>query len=190
MKRRDFGKALVGGAVGASLSSLMTGTPLALGQHIPDYGPLKPVTPKRNLKMHLGSDYHVIEGASIFSKENLEYNVRFGVKSISPDPDQEAHRGKPRPPGGGGGDFIPIEGPVEGGAFDLDLLKRMKDSCDAAGIWLEGLRMDSGYIILKQKSDQDKKIDQISENIRQAPQVDVHLISQPGRMIPILRKGR
>ena len=107
MKRRDFGKALVGGAVGASLSSLMTGTPLALGQHIPDYGPLKPVTPKKNLKMHVGSDYHVIEGPSIFSKENLEYNVRFGVKSINPDPDQEAHRGKPHLRDSGGGDFIP-----------------------------------------------------------------------------------
>jgi mannonate dehydratase len=189
MKRRDFGKSLVGSAVGVGLSTLIPGTKLAVGQHVPDYGPLKPVTPKKNLKMHVGSDYHVIEGPSIFSKENLEYNVRFGVKSISPDPDLEAHRGKPRPSGSAGGDFIPIEGPVEGGAFDLDLLKRMKDNCDAAGIWLEGLRMDSGYIILKQKSDQDKKIDQISENIRKAAQVDVHLISQHWTMIPIRRNG-
>ena len=189
MKRRDFGKALAGGAVGVGLSTLIPATPLAFGQHIPDYGPLKPVTPKRNLKMHVGSDYHVIEGASIFGKENLEYNLRFGVKSISPDPDTEAHRGKPRTQASRGGDFIPMEGPVEGGAFDLDLLKRMKDSCDQAGIWLEGLRMDSGYIVLKQKSDQDKKIDQISENIRKAAQVNVHLISQHWTMIPIRRNG-
>ena len=189
MKRRDFGKALVGSAVGAGLSTLIPGTKLAVGQHVPDYGRLKPVTPKKNLKMHVGSDYHVIEGPSIFSKENLEYNVRFGVKSMSPDPDLEAHRGNPRPSGSAGGDFIPIEGPVEGGAFDLDLLKKLKDNCDAAGIWLEGLRMDSGYIILKQKPDQDKKIDQISENIRKAAQVDVHLISQHWTMIPIRRNG-
>ena len=84
MKRRDFGKALVGGTVGVGLSTLIPATRLAVGQHVPGYGPLKPVTPKKNLKMHVGSDYHVIQGPAIFSKENLEYNVRFGVKSISP----------------------------------------------------------------------------------------------------------
>jgi hypothetical protein len=70
MKRRDFGKALVGGAVGVGLSTLIPATKLAVGQHVPDYGPLKPVTPKKNLKMHVGSDYHVIEGPTIYSKEN------------------------------------------------------------------------------------------------------------------------
>jgi mannonate dehydratase len=190
MLRRDFGKALVGGAVGMGLGTLIPGAPSALGQHTPDYGPLKTPTPRKNLKMHVGADYHVMEGkTSLTSKENLEYNLRFGVKSISPDPDQEFHRGKPRPPGARGGDgFIPAEGPM-GGAFDMDLLKRMKDDCDKAGVWLEGFRMDSGYIVLKDKSDQDKKIDQICDNVRKAAQVDVHIISQHWTMIPIRRNG-
>jgi len=41
-----------------------------------------------------GADYHVMEGKTLTSRENLEYNLRLGVKSISPDPDEEAHRGK------------------------------------------------------------------------------------------------
>jgi mannonate dehydratase len=197
MLRRDFGKALVGSAVGAGLSTLIpgAGVPSALGQHTPDYGTLKPMTPRKNLKMHVGGDYHVCEGKSFTGKENLLYTARFGVKSISPNPEEEAVRrnGRPRPaPGanarnGGGGEISP-EGPMAG-AWDMDLLKTMKDECDSAGVWLEGLRMDSGYIVLKNKSDQDKKLDQICENVRKASQVDVHLISQHWTMIPIRRNG-
>jgi mannonate dehydratase len=134
--------------------------------------------------MHVGADYHVIEGKTLTSKENLEYNLRFGVKSISPDPDQEAHRGKATH----GEGFIPAEGPL-GGAFDPDILKQMKDNCDAVGMWLEALRMDSGYIILKDPSDQDRKLDQICDNVRKAAQVDVRIISYHWTMIPIRRNG-
>ena len=128
MQRRDFGKALIGGAVGAALGGLTDSAP-AFGQ------PQKKLTPRRNTKMHVGADYHVIEGSTLTGKENLEYNLRFGVKSISPDPDQEAHRGKAAHFDA----FIPAEGPL-GGAFDADVLKQMKDDCDAVGMWLEALR--------------------------------------------------
>jgi mannonate dehydratase len=177
MQRRDFGKALIGGAVGAALGGLTEVAP-AFGQ------PQKKLTPRRNTKMHVGADYHVIEGKTLTSKENLEYNLRFGVKSISPDPDQEAHRGK----AGHFDAFIPAEGPL-GGAFDPDVLKQMKDNCDAVGMWLEALRTDSGYIILKDPSDQDRKLDQICENVRKAAQVDVRIISYHWTMIPIRRNG-
>ena len=177
MQRRDFGKALVSGAVGAALGGFTDAAP-AFGQ------PQKNLTPRRNTKMHVGADYHVIEGKTLTSKENLEYNLRFGVKSISPDPDQEAHRGKATHFDA----FIPTEGPL-GGAFDADVLKQMKDNCDAVGMWLEALRMDSGYIILKDPSDQDRKLDQICENVRKAAQVDVHIISYHWTMIPIRRNG-
>ena len=181
MQRRDFGKALVGSVVGAGLSSLaIPGTALAQAAG-------KPLTHKKNTKMHVGADYHVKQGHSITGKQNLDYNLRFGVKSISPDPDQEFHLDKPRS-GHGGGDFIPAEGPL-GGAFDVDLLKRMKEDCDKAGVWLEGFRMDSGYIVLKKGSDRDKKLDQICDNVRKAAQVDVHIISQHWTMIPIRRNG-
>ena len=121
MQRREFGKALIGSAVGAALGSFTDAAP-AFGQ------PQKKLAPKRNTKMHVGADYHVIEGKTLTSKENLEYNLRFGVKSISPDPDQEAHRGKATH----GEGFIPAEGPL-GGAFDPDVLQQMKDNCDAVG---------------------------------------------------------
>ena len=177
MQRRDFGKALIGSAVGATLGSFTDAAP-AFGQ------PQKKFMPKRNTKMHVGADYHVIEGKTLTSKENLEYNLRFGVRSISPDPDQEAHRGK----AAHGEGFIPAEGPL-GGAFDADVLKQMKDNCDAVGMWLEALRMDSGYIILKDPSDQDRKLDQICDNVRKAAQVDVRIISYHWTMIPIRRNG-
>jgi hypothetical protein len=57
---------------------------------------------------------------------------------MSPDRDQEAHRGKATHFDA----FIPAEGPL-GGAFDPDVLKQMKDNCDAVGMWLEALRTDS-----------------------------------------------
>jgi mannonate dehydratase len=136
------------------------------------------------MKMHVGADYHVIEGKTLTSKENLEFNLRLGVKSISPDPDQEAHRGK----AGHFDAFIPAEGPL-GGAFDPDVLKQMKDNCDAVGMWLEAFRTDSGYIILKDPSDQDRKLDQICDNVRKAAQVDVRIISYHWTMIPIRRNG-
>jgi mannonate dehydratase len=65
----------------------------------------------------------------------------------------------------------------------------MKDDCDKADVWLEGFRMDSGYIVLKKGSDRDKKLDQICDNVRKAAQVDVHIISQHWTMIPIRRNG-
>jgi mannonate dehydratase len=177
MQRRDFGKALIGGAVGVALGGLADAAP-AFGQ------PQKKLIARKNTKMHVGADYHVIEGTTLTSKENLEYNLRFGVKSISPDPDQEAHRGK----GARFDAFIPVEGPL-GGAFDTDVLKQMKDNCGAVGMWLEALRTDSGYIILKDPSDQDKKLDQICDNVRKAAQIDVRIISYHWTMIPIRRNG-
>src|ERR1700691_3165669 len=49
--------------------------------------------------------------------------------------------------------------------------------------------MDSGYIIVKDPSDQDRKLDQICEDVRKAAQIDVHIISYHWTMIPIRRNG-
>ncbi|HEV2275880.1 MAG TPA: mannonate dehydratase [Acidobacteriaceae bacterium] len=144
--------------------------------------------------MHVGADYHVVEGDNIVSRENLEYNLRFGVKHISPDPDMvlEGAGRVSRPHGSSdasGGAFIAAEGP-SGGAFDLDKLKRMKDACDAAGMTIEGFRMDSGYIVMKPGPERERKLDQIMENIRKTSMVEVGLISQHWTMIPIRRNGK
>lgn len=176
MHRRDFGKALMGSAAGAGLGAL---TNIGTAAQTPAR-----LTPRKNTRMHVGSDYHVIEGGkSITSPENLNYNLRFGVKSLSPDPVFEAHLNLQHDY-----TFIAPEGPM-GGAFDLDILKRMKDDCDRAGMRLEAFRMDSGYILLRDPAEQDRKLDQVCDNIRKTAQVDVHIVSQHWTMIPIRRNG-
>jgi mannonate dehydratase len=185
MKRRDFGKALVGTVFSAGMA----------GTAIPEIAAGQTKTtrvPRKNTKMHVGADYHVVAGDSITGRENLEYNLRFGVKHISPDPDlADRRQNRGGRPGDGaiqGGDFIPAEGPM-GGAFNLEKLKRMRDDCDKVGMTIEGFRMDSGYIVMKAGPDREKKLDQICENIRKTSQVGVGLISQHWTMIPIRRNG-
>jgi mannonate dehydratase len=184
MQRRDFGKAVVGGVVGAGFSGLaVSGTASA-----------KANKPRKNTQMHPGADYHVVAGNGITSKENIQYNLRWGVKHISPDPDLAGEVGQPAKPiadssSGGGGEFIPAEGPM-GGAFDLEKLKRMRDAFDKFGMAIEAFRMDSGYILLKPGSDRERKLDQICENIRKSAQVGVGIISQHWTAIPIRRNGK
>jgi mannonate dehydratase len=189
MKRRDFGKALFGTVAGAGLSSY----PLSRIASAQQAAKARPH--KKNLKMHVGADYHVIEGDNIISRENLNYNLRCGVTHISPDPDMVVegnHIPMPASAAGSskrrGGDFIPAEGPM-GGAFDLDKLKRMRDACDSMGMTIEGFRMDSGYIVMKPGPDRERKLDQICDNIRKAREVGVGLISQHWTAIPIRRNG-
>src|ERR1035438_8094387 len=72
MRRRDFGKAILGTIAGAGLSAcvlpeLASAQTAAARPH------------KKNLKMHVGADYHVIEGNNIISRENINYNLRCGV---------------------------------------------------------------------------------------------------------------
>jgi mannonate dehydratase len=183
MRRRDFGKALIGAATGASLSisapaAREAAEPIAARSH------------KKNTKMHVSSDYHVIEGKEFISKENIDYNLRFGITHINPDPVMmSAGSGPPRSaPKSGWGDFIAPEGP-QAGAFDLEALKRMRDVCDNMGMTIEGFRMDSGYIVMKPGPERDRKLDQICDNIRKARTLGVGLISQHWTAIPIRRNG-
>jgi mannonate dehydratase len=188
MRRRDFGKVILGTIAGASLSSSAS----------PEIESAQQATTrhhKKNLKMHVGADYHVVEGSNIISRENLNYNLRCGVTHISPDPDMVVegnHSPMSASTAGSskrrGGDFIPAEGPM-GGAFDLDNLKRMRDACDSMGMTIEGFRMDSGYIVLKPGADRERKLDQICDNIRKTHEVGVGLISQHWTAIPIRRNG-
>ena len=80
MRRRDFGKGFLGAAAVTSLS----GFPRMV------QGAVQPERAKRphrkNLKMHVSTDYHVVEGKEFISKENFDYNLRFGVRHINPDP--------------------------------------------------------------------------------------------------------
>ena len=69
MKRREFGKGLVGGAIGTQIAAAQ----LAQSAR----------TPRRNTLMRVGGDYHSVAGSGIASKENLEYSLRYGVKHLT-----------------------------------------------------------------------------------------------------------
>jgi len=184
MQRRVFGKMVLGATAGASFS----------GSHGAGEGHAQaaPATRehRKNAKMHVSSDYHVVAGNQFISKENIDYNLRCGITHINPEPVRlAAGSGPPKVSAESGwGDFIAPEGP-QAGAFDLDALKRMRDVCDSMGMTIESFRMDSGYIVMKPGPERDRKLDQICENIRKTRAVGVGLISQHWTAIPIRRNG-
>ena len=156
MKRREFGQKFVSGAIGAGIaSSSAPGTASAQA----------PRAPTKNTLMHVGGDYHSVAGSGITSKENLEYNLRYGVKHLTVSV-------RKRPPDGG---------------WDLDELKRMKDDCDKYGVTFEAIRMDADYITLRKGPERDRELDNIIGNIQKASQVGVKIITYHWTVIPIRR---
>ena len=114
--------------------------------------------------MHVGGDYHSVAGSSITSKENLEYNLRYGVKHLTAQVRKRA-----------------------GGGWDADELKKMRDDCDRAGVVFEAIRMDADYIALRKGADRDREIATILENISKASQAGVKVITYHWTLIPIRR---
>src|SRR5579885_2276380 len=99
MQRREFVQKLASSAMGARV-----GASLAPAAAAP-----KPArAPRKNLLMHVGGDYHSVAGPGITSKENLEYNLRYGVRHLT----------------------VQVRKRSPDGAWDLDDLKKMKDDCD------------------------------------------------------------
>jgi mannonate dehydratase len=115
--------------------------------------------------MHVGGDYHSVAGPDIASRENLEYNLRYGVKHLT------AQVRKRTPDGG----------------WDPDELKRMRDACDKYGVMLEAIRMDAGYINQRPGAERDRELDNIIGNIQKASQVGVRIITYHWTVIPIRR---
>jgi mannonate dehydratase len=150
MKRREFGGKLAGGAAGIGLAGSLAGAARA---------------PRRNTLMHVGGDYHSIAGSGVTSKENLEYNLRYGVRHLT------AQVGKRSRDGG----------------WDPDELKRMKDDCDKHGVVFEAIRMDAGYIALRKGPERDRELDNVIGNIRKASAVGVKIITHHWTVIPIRR---
>src|SRR6516162_9915289 len=107
MKRRDFGGTLAGGIVGAGVAASTAAAQA-------------PRARRKNTLMHVGGDYHSVAGSSLTSKENLEYNLRYGVKHLTVQPWQNRR---------GGGETSDRSAGFTG-RWDLDGLKRMKDDCD------------------------------------------------------------
>ena len=156
MKRREFGAKLVGGAfAGAGTGGLSLSRP----------APARPARALRNTLMHVGGDYHSVAGSGITSKENLEYNLRHGVKHLT----------------------VQVRKHSQDGGWDLDELKKMKDDCDGYGVSLEAIRMDADYIALRKGPERDRKLDSILGNIQKAAQVGVRIITYHWTVIPIRR---
>src|SRR5438128_11819502 len=108
MQRREFGQKLVRSAIGAGIAgSSAPGTTSAQAAR----------APRRNTLMHVGGDYHSVAGSHITSKENLEYNLRYGVKHLT----------------------VLVRKRSPDGGWDLDELKKMKDDCDHYGVNLEAI---------------------------------------------------
>ncbi len=128
-------------------------------------------TPRKNTLMHAGGDYHSVAGNGITSKENLEFNLRHGVRHLT---------------------VLMKNNPA--GGWNLDELKRMKDDCDRHGVVLEAIRMEPDYITLRPGPERDRAIDTIIGNIGKASQVGVRIITYHWTVIPIRRnkqtKGR
>ena len=121
--------------------------------------------------MHVGGNYHSVaggRGADITGKENLEYNLRHGVKHLT----------------------ARVRGRSEDGAWDLDRLKEMKDNCDKHGVIFEAIRMDDDYIRLRKGPERDRYVEAIAANIRKASRVGVKVITYHWRVIPIRRNRR
>ena len=152
MRRREFGGRLAG-AAGVGLAGSLAGAARA---------------PRRNTLMHVGGDYHSVAGSGFTSKENLEYNLRCGVKHLT------GQVGKRSADGG----------------WDLDELKRMKDDCDKFGVTFEAIRMDSGYIMLRKGPERDRALDNVIGNIQKASTVGVKIITHHWTVIPIRRNQK
>src|SRR5713226_6484596 len=147
MKRREF--------VGASLA----------GSLAPAVSAKAPRPPRKNTLMHVGGDYHSVAGSGITSKENLEYNLRYGVRHLT----------------------APVKNRPQGGGWDLDELKRMKDDCDKGGVVFEAIRMEPDYITLRKGPERDRELDSIIGNIQKASQAGVKIITYHWTVIPIRR---
>jgi mannonate dehydratase len=184
MDRRGFGKTLVGGATGASLlgGGIFAGTAKAASAGSDAAYRVFPDLPvRRNDKIHSGGDYHSQAGNEFTDQVSLDYFRRFNALHLT----CMAHTAaKPTEmsefPHFGG--FLNADGPWDG-----DQLKRMQDDCRAAGMVLEGVRMDSAYIIMKDGPIREKYLDIIRNNIRKAGAAGATLVSYHWTATPIRR---
>ena len=159
MKRREFGRKVVTGAMGTGLSaSVGRGSSLEKGRG----------SSRQNSLMHVGGDYHSVAGSGITSRENLQFNLRYGVKHLT----------------------VMLSKKSPEGEWDQDELKRMKDDCDHYGVQLEAIRMDPSYITLRKGPERDRVLEAILRNIRKASEAGVKIITYHWTVIPIQRNTR
>ncbi|HKD02477.1 MAG TPA: mannonate dehydratase [Terriglobales bacterium] len=149
--RRHFGAGVVIGGLSTTVTTIVTNQTRV----------------QKNSLMHVGGDYHSVLGDDITSKQNLEYNLRHGVK------------------------YLTAEMKIQSGkSWDLDELRRMRDNCDKYGVVLEALRMNSDYIKLPRGPERDHEIEIVADNIRKSAQIGVRIVTYHWELIPFRRNAQ
>lgn len=164
--RRQFARVVAGSVLGAGVVGSTSGAQAAS---------TSPSASRRNTEHHVSGDYHCTMGDHWTSKQNFEYHQRFGVRHLTTNM------------GGSESGAAKAAGRAE---WDLDAMKRWKESCDAAKMVWEAIRMDAGYIYLKPGAERDRKLAAIIGNIQKAGQVGVKIITMHWTLIPIRRNHR
>jgi mannonate dehydratase len=172
----------VGGAAGAGLAGAA-----AMAQNRPPpndsaYRVFPDLPVRREVKIRTGGDYHSVAGnGGIFSPEALNYFRRFNARYITGMGHSNATAAEMADfPHDGG--FLNASGP-----WDLDELKRGQEACRNADMVMEGVRMDSAYIIMKEGPVRERYLDIIRGNIMKAGQAGCTLVTMHWTMIPIYR---
>jgi mannonate dehydratase len=161
MKRREFGKSIVGTVIGAGIVDSAGSTSDAAAPRIA----------RANTLMHVGGDYHSVaggRGADITGTANLEYNLRHGVRHLT----------------------VSMRSKSPDGAWEAAELTRMKNNCDEHDVVFEAIRMDDDYIRMRKGAERDRRLEIIKENIRKASRVGVSVITYHWRVIPIRRNRK
>ena len=180
MDRRQFVILTAGVAGATAAAGAFAQTPVpgdALG------GSLSPssVQPRRTLRV--GGDYHAHAGDSALSQENIDFNLRNGVRFLTVNmakgvaPLNKDAKGHPDEAG-----WLRPTGP-----WDLAGLQSMQQKFNDAGIKLEGARMDSAYIVMKPGPERERYVDLIRDNIRKAAAAGFTTVNYHWTMIPIRR---
>ncbi len=184
MHRRDFGRALITGAAAAGLGGAAQAAPARPAADAPwRVFPDLPV--QASLNIRTGGDYWIIVGeGGLTSKVSLDWFSRMNVRHLTAKGASQLSATELSLTNRLG-DFLTADGP-----WDLDRLKRMQDDCARANMVMEGVRMDSAYIVMKPGPERDRHLDVIRANIVKAGQAGARLVSYHWTMAPIRRNRR
>jgi hypothetical protein len=188
--RRDFGKILLGAAATAGLASRASRADAAKAAPDMPYRVFPDLRVIRNDKIRAGGDYWIEVGSEgLTSAASLNYFRRFNVRHLSakgpPDPALQAGARYPHYSGtfdGNGPSFLAADGD-----WNLDQLEMMQENCRRADMVLEGVRMDSVYIVMQEGPEREQYLDVIRENLRKAAKAGIKLVSYHWTMVPIRR---
>ena len=190
MDRRNFGKNLLSAAGVAGLGSAATQAGAAAKAPDMPYRVVPDLKVIRNDKIRAGGDYWIEAGSGgMTSAASLNYFRRFNVRYLSAkgpaDPALRASARYPHYSGsfdGNGPSFLEADGD-----WDLGRLEMMQEDCHRADMVLEGVRMDSVYIVMQEGPERERYLDIILENLRKASKAGIALVSYHWTMIPIRR---